>query len=278
MSEPRPLRLLILGAHPDDAELHAGGLAAIYRQAGHQVKMISVTCGDAGHHQLRGPELAARRHEEARAAAAVIGAESEVWEHPDGQLEPTLERRWQVIRELRTYRPDLVLTHRTNDYHPDHRATSHLVRDASYLVTVPAVLPVVPILERPPVIAFLPDSFTKPYPLVGDVVIDVEPVFETMVEMVAAHQSQVYEWLPFNRGAADEVPSDEKARRAWLADWLRQWIAPRAQRYRSEIEATFGSQRSGQIALIEMFEISEYAAPLDEEARRRLFWFLPQGR
>ena len=117
MSEP--LRLLVIGAHPDDAEYKAGGLAAIYRKAGHAVRFVSVTDGGAGHHLVSGWELVDRRRAEAAEAGAALGIESEVWDHPDARLEPTLERREQVIRAVRSYRPDLVLTHRPNDYHPD---------------------------------------------------------------------------------------------------------------------------------------------------------------
>ena len=178
---PTPLRLLILGAHPDDAEFHAGGLAALYRQHGHTVKMISLTNGDAGHQQMSGPPLAARRRQEAAAAGRVIGAEYVTWDNHDGQLMPTLEVRYQVIRELRTFQPDLVLTHRTNDYHPDHRAVGNVVRDASYMVTVPPVVPDVPILRKDPVVAYMPDPFTKPYPLEPHVVIDITEQVDTVV-------------------------------------------------------------------------------------------------
>src|SRR5947209_6171956 len=133
-----PLRLLILGAHPDDADYAAGGTAALYRAAGHVVKMVSLTNGCAGHHLQPGPELARRRRAEAAAAGAVIGATYDVLDNNDGELLPTLENRRQVIRLIRGFRPDLVLTHRPNDYHPDHRYTSQLVQDAAYLVTVPA--------------------------------------------------------------------------------------------------------------------------------------------
>ena len=64
-----PLRLLILGAHPDDAEFYAGGLASIYRQLGHSVKMASITDGSAGHHTLERQELAEIRRREATKAA-----------------------------------------------------------------------------------------------------------------------------------------------------------------------------------------------------------------
>src|SRR5438067_449647 len=173
-----PLRLLIIGAHPDDADFFAGGTAALYRAAGHVVKMVSVTNGDAGHQTLRGAELARRRRAEAVAAGAVIGATYDVLDNHDGELIPTLENRGQVIRLIRTFRPDLVLTHRPNDYHPDHRYTSTLVQDAAYMVTVPAIVPDVPHLPRDPVIAYLPDVFQKPYPFRPSVAVDIGRALE----------------------------------------------------------------------------------------------------
>lgn len=265
------LRLLLLVAHPDDAEFHAGGLAAIYRRRGHGVKVVTLTNGDAGHHKISGPPLAERRRREAEAAAAVIGAEAEVWNHPDGRLEPTLELRWQVVREIRTFRPDLVLTHRTNDYHPDHRAVGDVVRDACYLVTVPALAPETPALARDPVVAFLPDRFTKPAPLSGDVVVDVDEHVETIVDMLACHASQFFEWLPFNRGVAEQVPEGEVARRQWLRDWYLGYVRPQADRYRDALVARYGDERGRQIEYAEVFEISEYAAPLTADLRQRLF-------
>ncbi len=135
------LRLLVIGAHPDDADIGAGGLAVIFRRLGHVVKFVSVTNGAVGHHQMSGQPLVARRRAEAQAAGEIIGAEYEVWDYPDGQLLPTLEARKQVIRLIRQFSPDLLLTHRPNDYHPDHRYTSQLVQDAAYLVTVPNICP-----------------------------------------------------------------------------------------------------------------------------------------
>jgi LmbE family N-acetylglucosaminyl deacetylase len=164
------LRLLIIGAHPDDADYGAGGLAALYRAAGHTVKMVSLTNGDAGHQSLRGAELARRRRTEAQAAGAVIGATYEVFDNHDGQLLPTLENRWQVIRLIRLFQPDLVVTHRPNDYHPDHRYTSQLIQDAAYMVTVPAIVPDTPHLSRDPVITYMFDHFEKPYPFRPSVV------------------------------------------------------------------------------------------------------------
>src|SRR3954470_20074454 len=102
-----PLRMLIVGAHPDDADIKAGGTAAKWCALGHVVRMVSLTDGGAGHQTQRGPELARRRRAEAQAAASVIGATYEVGEIPDGTLDDRLESRHKVIRMIRAFRPDV---------------------------------------------------------------------------------------------------------------------------------------------------------------------------
>ena len=179
---PDKLTILVLGAHPDDAELHMGGTLSRYRRLGHHVKIVSATNGAAGHHQLSGPVLIERRRRELAASTAIIGADSEVWDFPDGALLPSLELREQIITEIRRLKPDLIFTHRPNDYHPDHRYTSQLVCDAAYLVTVPPVVPDVPHLRDNPVFAYLSDNFQRPCPFAPDVVVDIEPVIETAVD------------------------------------------------------------------------------------------------
>ena len=126
------LKLLILGAHPDDAEYHAGGLATIYRRLGREVRMVSLTNGQAGHYRRPPDELAQLRRQEAAAAGRVIGAEYVTWDIPDGELTADLATRHRVIREIRNFGPDLLLTHRPYDYHPDHRAAGQLVQDATW--------------------------------------------------------------------------------------------------------------------------------------------------
>jgi LmbE family N-acetylglucosaminyl deacetylase len=269
--------LLIIGAHPDDADYAAGGMAALYRQAGHEVRMISLTNGDAGHHASPGPPLAQRRRGEAEAAGAVIGAVYEVWDQHDGELLPTLELRRRVIRLLRSFAPDLVLTHRLNDYHPDHRYTSQLVQDAAYLVTVPAIEPGVPHLARDPVIAYLPDEFQKPYPLTPTVAVDVGPVIDKIVAMLDCHVSQFYEWLPYNRGELERVPKGAAARRDWLAGQIQARLRRQADRFRELLVRIYGAGQGAAVQFAEAFEPCEYGTPLDEAARRRLFPFLPLG-
>jgi LmbE family N-acetylglucosaminyl deacetylase len=271
----RPLRLLILGAHPDDADYAAGGLAALYRSAGHDVLMVSLTNGDAGHHAVSGPALAARRAREAAAAAAVIGARYLVLDNHDGELLPTLDNRREIIGLMRTYEPDLVLTHRPNDYHPDHRYTSQLVQDAAYMVTVPAVLPGTRHLSHNPVIMYLPDTFEKPYPFRPAVGVDVGPVVDRIAGMLDCHRSQFYEWLPYNTGTLDRVPATDDARRAWITAQVQARLREQADRFRAALIATYGPERGGAVEFAEAFEPCEYGAPFDDAVRRRLFPFVP---
>jgi LmbE family N-acetylglucosaminyl deacetylase len=274
----QPLRLLVLGAHPDDPEFHCGGLAAIYRALGHDVKLIAVTNGEAGHHEQTGPALTQRRRQESAAAAKTIGATAEVWDYPDGRLQPTLELRYQIIREIRTFKPDLVLTHRNNDYHPDHRAVGDAVRDASYMVTVPSIVPEVPIVRKDPVVAFMPDKFTKPCPLSPDIIVDITKQIDVIVEMLACHKSQVFEWLPYNRSELADVPLGDAGRKRWLKTKVLERLRRQTDRYRREITAVYGDATARHIELIEPYEISEYASPLTPTLHAKLFPFVPPPR
>ena len=195
-----PLRILIIGAHPDDADIKAGGTAARWCAGGHVVRMVSLTDGRAGHHAMPGAELARRRRSEAQAAAAVIGASYDILDHPDGELDDRLDYRREVIRLIRSFRPDLIITHRSSDYHPDHRFAGLLVQDASYLLTVPAICPDVPHVAACPVILHFSDAFTRPCRFEPHVVVDIDAEFDRMIAMLHCHQSQFYEWLPYNAG------------------------------------------------------------------------------
>jgi LmbE family N-acetylglucosaminyl deacetylase len=269
------LHILALGAHPDDADLKAGGCASLWAKAGHRVKFVSVTDGGAGHQTMRRPALSDRRRAEARAAGAVIGVEYDVLERPDGELLPTLAARLELIRLIRSFVPDLILTHRPNDYHPDHRYTSILVQDAAYMVTVPAICPDVPHLERNPVIAYFSDDFKKPAPFQPDVVVDIGGEVDRIVDMCHQHVSQFYEWLPFNGGYLDQVPAGDAERRAWLGERVRKRLRPLADRCRTKLVESYGAVKGSKIEFVEAFEASEYGAPLDAAARQRLFPFVP---
>jgi LmbE family N-acetylglucosaminyl deacetylase len=116
------LRIIAIGAHPDDCDIKFGGTAAKFAKLGHHVKFLSVTNGDAGHQDMGGGELAIRRYKETQESARRLGIEEyEVLPNHDGELMPTLEIRKDIIRSIRRWNADIVIAPRPNDYHPDHR-------------------------------------------------------------------------------------------------------------------------------------------------------------
>ncbi len=264
-------KLLLIVAHPDDAEFYAGGLATIYRQLGRPVKMLSVTDGAAGHHERNACDLIPMRRKEAADAGKIIGASYETLDFPDGRLQATLEVRHRVIQEIREFRPDLVLTHRTCDYHPDHRAVGQSVQDASYLVTVPHVLPEVPALSRAPVFAYMSDMFTRPTRLRADEVIDVTECMDTVVNMLACQHSQVFEWLPYQEGILETVPDSDEERLKWLRAWYAKHMYSRADHFREDLIRNFGKEKGNAIKFIEAYEISEYGEQPSSLRQRELF-------
>lgn len=267
MSQPR---ILAVGAHPDDCDVKAGGTAILWARAGCAVRFLSVTCGDAGHHELWGAPLALRRKAEAQAAARSAGISYVVLDFPDARLEPTLEARLALMREIRAFQPDLILTHRPFDYHPDHRYTSQLVQDCCFTAVVPAVLPGVPALRNNPSAMYFSDHFQKPLPFNPAAAVDIGPVFENKVEMLACHESQFFEWLPWLDGKLAQVPADRAGRLAML----RQAATRRDRPSPAALEALArlaGQESAARAQVVESFEICEYGAPIEAQRLRWLF-------
>ena len=260
----RSPKLLILGAHPDDAEFHAGALSIRYREQGYSVRWVSATNGQSGHHTEPADVLVPRRRAEAALSAQLIGAECEVWDFHDGSLQPDLDLRHAIIREIRAYQPDLVLTHRPWDYHPDHRALGQAVQDACYLVTVPRVLPDCPAVAHDPVVAYMVDLFQRPTPFHADFVLDGTGELECVLELLACHASQVFEFLPFSFGSDEPVPNRPDDRKRWLSKWFQQSIQRRLETFAPLLD------RPG-AKLVEAYEVSEYASQLNPKELAILF-------
>jgi len=256
------LHIVIIGAHPDDPDKD-GGTAYKWAQLGHDVLMVSVTNGDAGHQTIKAKELARIRREEARKAGEVIGVRYITLNNHDGQLMPTYENRLQIIKIIREHMADVVIFPRPYDYHPDHRYTGVLVLDAAYMVTVPTILPKVPHLEKNPVFLFMSDNFIHPEPFKADVCIDIDDVIEKKIDMYHQHKSQMYEWLPFNRGALDKVPASDGDRRAWLGETRKG--GSNAAPYREKLIEQYGYERGSKIKYCEAFQDSGYGTRLTRE-------------
>jgi LmbE family N-acetylglucosaminyl deacetylase len=266
-----PLRIIVFGAHPDDCDGDAGGTAALWAAKGHAVKFVSLTNGDAGHQSEGGGALARRRRAEAQEAGRRLGiAEYEVLDNHDGELEPTLAVRQQVIRRIRQWKADLVIAPRPNDYHPDHRYTAVVVQDSAYMVVVPNVCPDTPPLRRNPVFLYSQDGFQRPNPFRPDVAVAIDSVIEQKIRAFDAHVSQVYEWLPWVEGTLDSVPKEPAARLAWLHQWRRG--RPLPDDVRAALRKWYGA-KADSVKDAEAFEICEYGSRPTEADLRRLFPF-----
>jgi LmbE family N-acetylglucosaminyl deacetylase len=265
---PTPVRVIMIGAHPDDCDQDGGGTAILLAKLGYAVKFVSVTNGDAGHQSMGGGHLAQRRRAEAIEAGKRFGVEYEVLDNHDGELLPTLEVRLQVIRKIREWNADVVIAPRPNDYHPDHRYTGVLVQDAAYMVAVPNVASDTPPLRKNPVFLYFQDFFQRPNPFRPDVAIDISSVYEQKIHSLDAHESQVYEWLPWIGGYLDKVPKEKSEREKWLATNRVVKITPEV---RAALEKWYGKEKAAQVKHAEAFEICEYGTQPAEADLARLF-------
>jgi N-acetylglucosamine malate deacetylase 1 len=266
-----PLRIIAFGAHPDDSELKAAGVAALWAQEGHHVKIVSLTNGDIGHFSMAGGPLAIRRREEVEACARGLGIETEVLDIHDGELMPTLENRKKVARLIREGQADIVLFHRPYDYHADHRYTGVLVQDAAVLVAAPFFVPDTPPVEQNPIFLYYSDGFEKPYPFEPTLVVDIDAVAEKKWDCIAKMPSQFGDADSWQGRTRPGVPAGDEARAAYLLDLVRQRSADVAERYRDRLIELYGGQKGRAIRYAEAFELCQYGRQPTVEELKRLF-------
>ena len=262
------VRIIMIGAHPDDCDEDGGGTAALFAQMGYAVKFVSVTNGDAGHQTLKGAELAKRRFAETQEAGKRLGVVYDVLDNHDGLLMPTLDVRLAIIRKIREWNADVVIAPRPNDYHPDHRYTGVLVQDAAYMVAVPNIASDVPALKKNPVFLYYQDHFQRPNPFRPDIVVDITSVYDKKVSGLDAHESQMYEWLPWIGHYLDQVPKDKTDRVKWLA---KQRAGTINTEMRASLEKWYGKDKAANVKYAEAFEICEYGAQPTDADIKKLF-------
>lgn len=265
------IRVIAIFAHPDDGDAKMGGTAAMLAEMGYAVKFVAITNGDAGHQTEGGGALAKRRRAEAQESARRLGIdEYKVLDNHDGELMPELHVRQQVIREIRTWNADIVLGLRPNDYHPDHRYAGVLVQDAAYLVVVPNVTPDTPPLTKNPVFLYMEDGFQKPNPFSPDIVVGIDDVIDKKIDGLDAHESQMYEWLPWVSGTLDQVPKDKKLRKEMVKRGYVERGALSSEK-RKALEKWYGKAKGSKFKYAESFEICEYGKQPTEAEIRKLF-------
>lgn len=269
---------MMIGAHPDDVELRAAGFARKLLKAGHEVRFLVLCNGNKGHHILTPEQTRRVRAGEAANVCKYLGLTGyDIWEDMDDcTLEVTLENRHRLIRDIRAFAPDLVISHRPIDYHADHRAAGQLVQDASYMLIVPRDCPDVPAMRKMPVIAYFEDRFTFPTSFRPDVLVEIDEEMDDKIGAMMQSPSQFFEWLPYSYGEEELVPQTDEERMAFLRRGLTADLtdeealcAPRshyavrsakvAARFRKELIERYG-EAGRKIRFAEAFEICEYGS------------------
>jgi len=267
------LRVLAIGAHPDDADTFAGCAAIKWADRGARVRFMSVCNGDKGWHLVPNDGVAERRRGETAAAAKAYGIERyDVWDIPDSEIEPTVELRKRMTRAVREFAPHVILTHRTCDYHADHRACSQLVQDMTYMLGLPNWCPETPVPAVRPAVFFMTDDFDFPRELRPDAVVSADDVMDRYLDALASHVSQFFEFLPVDMGL-DPAEIPDRADRAAVRDYLLKWHAvvkrTDAARFAGRIAEWYGSADAPRN--VEVFEMSRYGRQMDEGELRELF-------
>ena len=205
------MKVLSIGAHPDDAEILCAGTLAKFVKQGDEVYICHVCDGNKGSKIHSPEELAKIRRNEAIESAKIIGATS-IWAGlSDGEVVLDLASRKKIIDVIRQASPDLIITHSPNDYHADHINTSRLVFEATYLAGLvlwdskypaPEKLPFLYYMDTLAGVNFIPDEY-----------VDISETIDTKIEMMMKMQSQLG-WLKemHNCDAAEFIKSVAKFR------------------------------------------------------------------
>jgi LmbE family N-acetylglucosaminyl deacetylase len=186
------MRILAVGAHPDDIEILCAGTLAKYAKRGDHVTLAVATNGEVGSPTLPKEEIAAIRKKEAAAAAAVIGADFIWMGFPDEFLFANEQTRLAFLDVVRQARPDVILSHAPTDYHPDHRVTGGTLWDIRVMTTVPNIKTPHPPCEKIPEIFYM-DTLAG-IEFAPQHYVDISETFELKKQMLACHKSQSI-WL-----------------------------------------------------------------------------------
>lgn len=184
-------KILIICAHPDDAELECGGFIMKYRTR-FDISVLILTNGSRGSRDNLSHDtiLSEIREKEAR-QAAVYGNYSVFFGcFNDGELMDSLDIRNKIISFIRLIKPVAVFTHRDNDYHPDHRCVSRMVQDSLVAIYCDGYLPEYPAIDYVPAVLFFWNRFDRPSKFSCDLYIDITDYIEEKKQLLEIHTSQ----------------------------------------------------------------------------------------
>jgi LmbE family N-acetylglucosaminyl deacetylase len=271
LAQARPLRIIAFGAHPDDAELKASGVAALWAAQGHKVKLVAMTNGDVGHFAMAGGPLAKRRTAEVAECARILGIENQVLDIHDGELVPSLENRKTVARLIREWQADIVMGHRPYDYHPDHRYTGVLMDDAAVVVAAPFFTPDTPPTPRNPVFLYYSDGFQDPKPFNATIVVGIDEVADKKWRCISAMPSQFGDKDSWQGRTLPNVPPGDREREAYLLDIVKKRNEDVANQYRDRLIALYGPEAGKRVKYAEAFQLGQYGRQASVDELKQLF-------
>lgn len=191
------MRVLGIGAHPDDLEISCGGTLAKYASQGAQVFMAHLCNGNKGHMVIPPDELRIIRDNESKSSAKLIGATSINIDVDDMDAYLEREQIVKVVEVIRLAQPDIIITHAPNDYMPDHLAAGQITFSASFMATLPHVKTEHPFFEKITPIFYMENLGGANF--VPEYFVDITGFLETKLKMMDQHQSQV-KWLKEHDG------------------------------------------------------------------------------
>ena len=189
------MNILAIGAHPDDIEEGCGGTLAKYAKAGHKVFTATATNGNIGSATIPMDEIARIRKEEARKAAAHIGAEYICLDYDDEMFFEDKTARLAFIDLVRYCKADVILTHYPNDYNPDHELTSKIINDIAVMIPIAKIETKNKPYDKIPIIAYFEPAHGHGF--VPTQYVDISDVIEIKRAMCYEHQSQI-QWMKDN--------------------------------------------------------------------------------
>ena len=202
---------------------------------------------------------------ELKKSSSYLQASHKILGVDDGTVLPSIENRLKILHEIRSFKSDLVFTHRPNDYHPDHRYTSKLVEDSAYMVMVPLVLPETPPLKKNPIFLYFNDPFKKPLKFSHDIVVDISSVLWDKAYALDCHQSQMWEWMPWIDGKLEEIKKleNQDQKQKYLLNLYCEKTCSDNQKV-EKIQHFYG-QNHNIPEYCESFEFCEYGVQLDSK-------------
>ena len=189
------MNILAIGAHPDDVETSCGGTLAKYAKMGHKVFMATATNGNIGSATLSMEKIAAVRKEEARKAAAHIGAEYICLDYDDEMFFEDKAARLAFIDLVRYCKADVILTHNPEDYNPDHELTSKIISDIAVMIPIEKIHTKSPAYSRIPIIVYFESENGLGF--IPTEYVDITDTMEIKMAMCWEHKSQI-SWMQDN--------------------------------------------------------------------------------